>query len=144
MTRLIQQLEAFPDMPTLWRSAPGISNSAGNLALHLEGNLREYIGRQLGQVPYQRQREREFIDEGLAVDDLVNRIESLLELTVRVISSLSPQQLEAAYPEIVFDTTLSTRQYLIHLHSHLNYHLGQIDYLRRFLTNGAALTLAGL
>ncbi len=144
LTRLLQQLEAFPDTPALWRTAPGIANSAGNLILHLEGNLREYIGRQLGHVPYQRRREREFVDQGLAVDEVVKRIESLRDLVVLVISSLSPQQLQAIYPENVFDTRLSTQQYLMHLHSHLNYHLGQIDYLRRALTNGGPLRLVGL
>jgi hypothetical protein len=33
---------------------------------------------------------------------------------------------------------------LIHLHGHFNYHLGQIDYLRRILTEGATVQYAGL
>ena len=52
LTRLIQELQAFPNDETLWERAPGVKNSAGNLVLHLEGNLREFIGRQLGQVGY--------------------------------------------------------------------------------------------
>ena len=59
LTRLIQQLQTFPEGPALYQQAPGVANSAGNLALHLEGNLREFIGRQLGDVPYQRRREQE-------------------------------------------------------------------------------------
>ena len=45
LTRLIQQLDAFPNDQVVWQCAPGVTNSAGNLVLHLEGNLREYIGR---------------------------------------------------------------------------------------------------
>jgi hypothetical protein len=144
ITRLIQQLQAFPDAHALWQTAPGITNSAGNLTLHVEGNLREYIGRQLGDVPYQRRREQEFAPTGLTPGDLIQRIEPMKELIPSVILSLSSPRLEAAYPENVFGAALSTQQYLIHLHGHLNYHLGQIDYLRRFLTNGAAVRFAGL
>ena len=54
LTRVIQEVQAFPDEASLWRIAPGVTNSAGNLVLHLEGNLREYIGRQLGGVAYTR------------------------------------------------------------------------------------------
>lgn len=60
LTRLLQQLQAFPNEAALWQTVPGISNSAGNLVLHLDGNLREYVGRQLGGLPYQRQRNLEF------------------------------------------------------------------------------------
>ena len=49
LRRLQQQLDAFPDDATVWATAPGVTNSAATLALHLEGNLREYIGRQLGR-----------------------------------------------------------------------------------------------
>ncbi len=52
LERLIQELQAFPDTASVWKTAPGVTNAAGTLALHLEGNLREYIGRQLGQIAY--------------------------------------------------------------------------------------------
>jgi hypothetical protein len=61
-----------------------------------------------------------------------------------VLSSLSQERLEAEYPENVFSGALSTQQYLIHLHGHLNCHLGQVDYLRRFLTGGAPVPFVGL
>jgi uncharacterized damage-inducible protein DinB len=144
LTRLVQQIEAFPDASALWRIAPGITNSAGNLALHVEGNLREYIGRQLGGVPYQRQREQEFLAASLTANDLVRRIESLRDLVTSAVSSLSTQRLEEKHPEIVFGAARSTQQYLVHLHGHLNYHLGQIDYVRRFLTSGTPVQFVGL
>ena len=144
LTRLIQELKAFRDPEDLWRTQPGIRNSVGNLALHLEGNLREYVGRQLGQVPYHRQREAEFSSEWLPLDDLIQRIEAVNKIVPDIISSLSTEELEAMYPEEVFAAPLSTQQFLISLHGHLNYHLGQIDYLRRILTEGTAIEFAGL
>ena len=144
LTRLLQELQAFPDDEALWTVLPGITNSAGNLTLHLEGNLREFIGRQLGEVPYARQREVEFAKARIPAHDLIRRIESVQELVPKVVSALSSAQLESTYPENVLGAPLSTHQFLIHLQGHLNYHLGQIDYLRRILTKGTAVGFAGL
>jgi hypothetical protein len=144
LTRLIQELQAFPSDEVLWRRAPGVKNSAGNLVLHLEGNLREYIGRQLGQVAYSRVRDQEFLLAGISRDDLIRRMEQVRDLVPAVVSRLSDGDLAAAYPEPVLDTPLSSLDFLIHLHGHLNFHLGQIDYLRRILTEGSAVVFAGL
>jgi hypothetical protein len=144
LTRLIQELQAFPSDERLWQRAPGVKNSAGNLALHLEGNLREYIGRQLGRVAYSRAREREFTLNGVSRDDLVQRLEQVKELVARVVAQLSDDDLAAPYPERVLETELSSLDFLVHLHGHLNFHLGQIDYLRRILTEGSAVAFAGL
>ena len=144
LTRLIQELQAFPNDGALWQLAPGVTNSAGNLALHLEGNLRDFIGRQLGGVAYHREREKEFAKAELPAPDLIERITSVSELVADTLSGLSQAQLEATYPEKVFGMHLSTQQFLVHLHGHLNYHLGQIDYLRRITTSGAPVQFAGL
>jgi hypothetical protein len=144
LTRLIQELQAFPSDEVLWQRAPGVKNSAGNLVLHLEGNLREYIGRQLGQVVYSRVRDQEFLLAGISRDDLIRRMEQVRELVATVVLRLSDGDLAAAYPERVLDTPLSSLDFLVHLHGHLNFHLGQIDYLRRILTEGSAVAFAGL
>jgi uncharacterized damage-inducible protein DinB len=144
LTRLVQEISAFPDTATLWQTRAGITNSAGNLALHLEGNLREYIGRQLGKVDYTRDRPREFGDSGIEQDEMIERLAAVRELIPRVVAHLSPDELDAAQPELHNGAPLSSRQMLIHLAGHLNYHLGQIDYLRRVLTGDSAIELAGL
>lgn len=144
LTRLLQELRAFPDDATLWKHLPGVSNPAGNLVLHLEGNLREYIGRQLGGIPYVRRRETEFSETEIPASELIRRIESVVEMIPKVVAALSSAELDAAYPENVLGVPASTQQVLISLHGHLNYHLGQIDYLRRILTNGAAVAFTGL
>ena len=144
LKRLVQELSAFPDDSSLWQIAPGVTNSAGTLALHLEGNLREYIGRQLGGAAYTRDRPLEFSKRGVAKKDLVACTEAVRELVARVLIPLSEQQLSAIYPEQVLGVPITTRQFLIHLNGHLNYHLGQIDYLRRITTGIGAIKLAGL
>ena len=144
LTRLLQEVEAFPRNEMLWKTLPGVTNSAGNLVLHLEGNLCEFIGRQLGGHPYNRQRPLEFSTSGLTQTDLLTRVARLRELIPAVLEHLSDEQMKARYPEEFLGVPLSTAQMLVHLNGHLNYHLGQIDCLRRALTTNNALHFAGL
>jgi uncharacterized damage-inducible protein DinB len=144
LSRLIQELEAFDHEDDLWKKAESVTNSAGNLALHLEGNLREYVGRQLGNVSYQRQRDQEFSGSGVSRADFARRLGEVRDIVVRTISELSDERLSDRFPERVSGIDWSTQQFLFHLLAHFNYHLGQIDYLRRFLTKRSAIELAPL
>jgi hypothetical protein len=144
LSRLIHQIDAFPDDETLWRKLPGITNSAGNLVLHLEGNLREYIGRQIGWLPYQRNRPIEFNATGLPKEELTARVIELQDAIPAVISTLSSEQLQREYPEQVLEIPLATQEFLIHLYGHLNWHLGELDYLRRALSGNGAVERVGL
>ena len=133
LTRLKQQIEAFPNDEALWQTLPGVINPAGNLALHIEGNLREYVGRQLGKLPYNRNRELEFSLRGMSRDEVGTRIAELRRSIPAVIQELSSEQMEMEYPEVVLEVAMTTQEFLIHLYGHLNWHLGQINYLRRIL-----------
>ena len=144
LTRLGQQIEAFPNDDVLWRTPPQFANPPGNLVLHIEGNLREYVGRQLGNVPYARNRPLEFSTKGVSKVDLVSRVAELRQVIPAVIEGLTPEQMEKEHPEVVLEVPMSTGAFLIHLYGHLNWHLGQIDSLRRALTGDGAIRLAGL
>jgi hypothetical protein len=144
LTRLAQELRAFPDSAALWQTVPGVSNAAGTLALHLEGNLREFIGRVIGAVAYVRDRPAEFQTRGVSADELIARVEAVRDLVQRVLTPLTIAALSAPYPGGFLDQPLSTQAVLVHLNGHLNYHLGQIDYLRRQITGDGAIDLAAL
>lgn len=144
LRRACQELEAFPDDTTLHRTVPGITNSAGNLLLHLEGNLREYVGRQLGGIPYTRDRPAEFAPSSITRKELAPRLEAVRLLVTGVLRTLDDSALDDPFPEPVLGRPIATRQFLLHLSGHFNYHLGQIDALRRTLTGNGALRLAGL
>jgi hypothetical protein len=60
LAKLSLEIETYQHEPALWRTAPGISNSAGNLCLHLLGNLNTYIGAGLAHTGYVRNRDWEF------------------------------------------------------------------------------------
>ena len=139
LPRLAQQLEAFDDRQ-LWTVLPGVTNSAGNLLLHLNGNLREYIGRQIGGVDYRRDRPREFAARDLPRAELAADLASLPALVADVIAALPESRWNDMFPEQVLPGgPITNRQFVIHLYGHMNYHLGQIDYLRRALTGQGAL-----
>jgi hypothetical protein len=144
IARFIQELEAFPDTASLWKTAPGVANATGTLALHLEGNLREYIGRQLGRIEFTRDRPLEFSARGVEQQELIARLQAVQEMVPRVIASLNDGQLSSPYPEKYNGQSLTTRMFLMHLEAHLNYHLGQVDYLRRVVTGNGAIELANL
>ena len=144
LTRLIQELNAFPDTASLWKTAPGVANAAGTLALHLEGGLRHFIGWRLGKIEYTRVRPLEFSARGVERDELIARLEAVKASIPAVIAGLSNADLDTIDPNNGTDEPMTTRQWLIHLYGHLNYHLGQVDYLRRFVTGDAAIELAQL
>ncbi|MFM8532398.1 MAG: DinB family protein [Acidimicrobiia bacterium] len=144
LQRLIQEIQAFPDTATLWQTAPGVSNAAATLALHLEGNLREFVGRQMGQIAFKRDRPLEFSARGVEQAELIARLEAVRDSIPPVIAALTDAELAAPNSELYMGQPISRHQFLVHLNGHLNYHLGQVDYLRRFLTGSPAIELAQL
>jgi hypothetical protein len=144
LATLLRHVQAFSSDEAMWQTVPGVTNSAGNLILHLEGNLREYIGRQLGNISYTRNREAEFDIKGLSRNELISRVEHLTATIPAVIASLSPAQLAAAYPESVLEREFTVQGFLLHLYGHLGWHMGQIDYVRRVVSAGGAVQRARL
>jgi hypothetical protein len=142
LNRLLQEIEGFPDDHSLWQVAKGMNNSPGNLVLHLEGNLREYIARQLGSANYQRNRPEEFSKKGLSKADLSHRVSQLILEIPPVISTILDA--DSTYPENVLGAPLSKGHFLLHLLGHFNYHLGQIDSARRAAISAGAIQFAPL
>src|ERR1043165_1479009 len=99
LTKFAKQIESFSTDEALWQTLPGVKNSAGNLALHIEGNLSEFVGRQLGGLPYQRNRPLEFSSKEGSRAELSARLAKLRESIPAVIEGLTVDQLEKEYPE---------------------------------------------
>lgn len=138
LARLVRQLDALDDA-RLWQVVPGVTNAAGNLLLHLNGNLREFVGRQIGGVPYVRDRAREFAAKDVPRQELTAALTELATLVPGVLERMTDTRWNEMFPEHVLGEPLTNRQFVVHLYGHLNYHLGQIDYLRRVLTGDGAL-----
>ncbi|GAA4211151.1 hypothetical protein GCM10022289_39660 [Pedobacter jeongneungensis] len=133
LTRLKSEIEAYRNEANLWRIDRGIANSAGNLCLHLIGNLNTYIGATLGGTSYIRNRELEFSLKDLPQQELLKMIDETKTIVNQTLEGLSNEQISGEYPLLVFDEKTSTEFFLVHLTTHLTYHLGQINYHRRLL-----------
>jgi hypothetical protein len=133
LLKLRQEISSYMDEEKIWYTEKNISNSAGNLCLHLVGNLNTYIGKELGNTNYVRNRELEFSQKGLSVEELISRVEDTIRVVDKTLGNLSDDVLEKEYPVKVFAERMTTGFFLIHLTTHLGYHLGQINYHRRLL-----------
>lgn len=133
LEKVIRELELFENELDIWEVAPGTSNSAGNLALHLIGNLNTYIGKEIGQIPYVRVRDLEFSQKGIARSILVDQLKNTLNRLKKSLPLLMDQDLSHDYPLVVLEKQTTFEYFLVHLLGHLNYHLGQINYLRRIV-----------
>ena len=134
LNRLYKQIEAYTDEAVLWQRAEGILNTAGNLCLHLVGNLNEYIGRQLGNIPYQRNRPLEFSATGVSKKELLELIQATQKVVENSLQMLNDSDFLSTFPENVLGYEMTIHYFLVHLNGHLNWHLGQIDYHRRILS----------
>ncbi|WP_343614254.1 DinB family protein [Flavobacterium sp.] len=133
LNKLKIEIESYENENAIWVIDKNISNSAGNLCLHLMGNINTYIGARLGNTGYIRNRPLEFLLKDIPRAELISKIENTISMVNEVFDSLTETDLEAIYPEIVFEKEMTTGFFLIHLATHLSYHLGQINYHRRLL-----------
>ncbi len=133
LNKLAEEIRLYPDEATLWKVVPGIANSAGNLCLHLCGNLQHFIGTVLGNTGYVRNREAEFSSKDIPRAKLLEEIEKTKAAIAKVVPDLPHEQLHATYPVEVFGHPMATVFFLMHLATHLGYHLGQVNYHRRMI-----------
>ena len=132
LKRLIKNLEDLPE-DKLWETREGITNSCGVLVQHLVGNLNFFVGTGLGVTGFERERKKEFEPSYVPKDELIGDVRELIETLDLVFKKMDDEKLSGDYPmDIPFDH--STQKFLAHLYGHLNYHLGQINYLRRMLS----------
>jgi uncharacterized damage-inducible protein DinB len=131
------EIEAYTDDRDLWRVVPGITNSAGTLALHLTGGLQYLIGGVLGGTGYVRDRDAEFARRDVSRKELLQLIDTTAGVVERTLAKLTERDATRLYPESVAGVDVSTGDFLLHLAVHLTYHVGQIDYHRRILTGEA-------
>lgn len=133
LNKLTEELKLYPSDASVWTVTDGITNSAGNLCLHLCGNLQHFIGAVLGKSGYVRNREAEFSSKHIPRATLLAEIEQTKASLDQALSQLAHEQLHAQYPVDVFGKPMTTLYFLMHLASHLGYHLGQVNYHRRLV-----------
>lgn len=135
-----REIEAFPNEADIWAAPPGISNSAGNLALHCAGNLQHFIAAKLGASGYVRDRDSEFSRRNVPRVELLAEIDRAIAAVEATLTKITDADLPTAFPEKLANKLVAADVFLLHLAVHLAYHLGQADYHRR-MTTGDATTV---
>jgi hypothetical protein len=133
--KLEAELLQYPNETLIWRTAGEIKNTAGNLCLHLCGNLQHYIGANLGKSGYIRNRPLEFSDKNVPRNKLLDEILKTREVVTGTLKEFSDEDLNKPYPEDALGYPMTNGFFLIHLTAHLSYHLGQINYHRRMIAS---------
>ncbi|MEQ9310099.1 MAG: DinB family protein [Balneolaceae bacterium] len=130
--RIKAEIEAYTSEEAIWQKADGITNSGGNLSLHLSGNLQHFFGAVVGGTDYIRDRDFEFTGK-VSRQELLDDLDAALSSISATLDGMSDEELKKDYPIELFGGKMKTEWFFIHLQSHLNYHLGQINYHRRLL-----------
>ena len=133
LAKLVAELEAYPDEAGLWVVRGDIKNPTGNLALHIVGNLNQYVGVLLGGTDYVRDRDAEFGSKSVPRVEMIAALQATSSTIETVLGGLDSAKLEQPYPQETLGYPMTTGYFLIHLHGHLNWHLGQINYHRRLI-----------
>ena len=135
LERLKSEILLFENESDLWLTAGDVKNSPGNLCLHICGNLKHFIGHVLGGTDYIRERKKEFLLKNIPKEELLRNCDETLSIVKTTIDRLTEEVFGSTYSINVFNEEMTTEFFLIHLATHLNYHLGQINYQRRLMLN---------
>jgi len=133
LQKLKVELELYHHEENIWRIDNDIKNTAGNLCLHLVGNLNHFFGTILGNTVYVRNRDLEFSQRNVLRNELIQKTEDAARVVDKVLSGMTDEQLKLNYPVPYNNETVTAEYFLIHLATHLSYHLGQVNYHRRLL-----------
>jgi hypothetical protein len=133
LQRTIDEVASYKDTNDLWIKKGAINNSAGNLALHIGGAVNHFIGAVLGSNSFLRNREGEFGTSDIAMDEIISQLQKAQEVVKQVLATINDEDTFMEFPVKVMDNTMAIHFFLIQLVSHINYHLGQINYHRRLL-----------
>jgi Protein of unknown function (DUF1572) len=125
------EINLFETEEQLWVAKNGISNSAGNLALHLIGNLNHFIGAQVGNTGYVRERDKEFSDKNVPRATILGHIDNTIQMIENSFRNLNDETLKSLLKLNTAGELKTGVEVLLHLLAHLHYHIGQINYYRR-------------
>jgi uncharacterized damage-inducible protein DinB len=120
-----------------WRNPFSYGNDIGHLVLHLTGNLNYYIGSNIADTGYIRNRDREFTQqEHPAKIEVLQKFDEAIAMVVATIRQQSADDWSRDYAA---ERTIANDRFGIVLDctAHADHHVGQIINLARELTGGA-------
>jgi uncharacterized damage-inducible protein DinB len=129
LPHIVECLQQLSEEEIWWRPNSA-SNSAGNLVLHLCGNVRQWIISGLGGAEDKRVRDREFAERGpIPRQALVTKLRRTVRDACRVLAKLTDDSLARKYDIQGYHATGLDAAY--HVAEHFGYHTGQIIYITK-------------
>ena len=131
LLKLVEEINLFKNEEDLWITKGTIKNAAGNLALHIIGGTNYLIGTLLADTGYVRNRALEFSSKNVERKKITTELKALITLVKNTLGELTPLDMEELYPILFEGKEVNKGYVLVQFLAHLNYHIGQINYLRR-------------
>src|SRR4029453_8859630 len=129
-----REIDGFPDDETVWQTVPGVTNAAGNLALHVAGNLQYYVGGVLGGSGYVRNREAEFGRRSGARSEIVAEINAAIAAVRAVLPGRAESGPSEMFPEPIVGNALPIHRFLLRVAPPAAFHLDRAAYGRPIVT----------
>jgi hypothetical protein len=128
-TARVRELASPLSESQFWQKPFPFGNSFGHLVLHLTGNLNYYIGAQIANTGYVRDRPREFNDPNPpSKDEALKRFDEAVAMVQRTIRAQSPEDWGAEYSG-VGATARNRLDMVTQCAAHIQHHIGQMIYL---------------
>tara|TARA_R110000850_G_scaffold78905_5_gene170372 strand:+ start:540 stop:998 length:459 start_codon:yes stop_codon:yes gene_type:complete len=129
------ELLAYPQEDIVWKVLPGTTNSAGVLFVHLTRSLRHFIGSSFGQSGFLRQRDEEFLVRDIPLADMIAEFDIMIKELKTAFGNIDPNKLDNDFPVSWREGKFyPTHFMLMRMIAHVNYHMGQVNYHRRFFS----------
>ena len=125
----IRELAAPLTEQQFWTKPYPYGNSFGHLVLHLTGNLSYYIGAQIANTGYVRDRPREFNDPNPpSKEEALHRLDDAVSMVVKTVHGQSAGDWAGSYSAV--GSNCSNRlDMVVQCAGHMQHHIGQMIYL---------------
>lgn len=132
LDRFANEIKLYNNESDIWTTQGFQKNSPGTLALHIVGNLMSYVGAELGDSDYIRDRDKEFSDRNISRSEILSKIHECKNIITSVLENLDDKDMSKPYPgkSAPFLEGITIQGFLMHLLWHLGWHLGQVYYHR--------------
>ncbi len=125
----VRELAAPLTNARFWQKPFPFGNSFGHLVLHLTGNLNYYIGAQIANTGYVRDRPREFSDSNPpSKDEALKCLDDAVAMVIATVRVQSSEDWAREYSGV--GTSAPNRLAMVmQCESHMQHHIGQMIYL---------------
>lgn len=134
----VHRLAADLSEKQFWIKPHSYGNSFGNLVLHITGNLNYYIGAQIAQTGYIRQRDLEFTQIHVGEkQEVLRKLDEAVDIVVTSLRKQTDADWEQTFNAVGADDVKDRFSIYLRCAVHFHHHIGQMIYLVKELTQAS-------